>query len=43
MKRESYLIDITSQKSKTATALGKIPAKVSPICIHPMFGPGAKT
>ena len=42
MKRESYLIDITSQKSKTATALGKIPAKVSPICIHPMFGPGAK-
>ena len=42
MKRESYLIDITSQKLKTATALGKIPAKVSPICIHPMFGPGAK-
>jgi Prephenate dehydrogenase len=42
MKRESYLIDITSQKSKTATALGKIPAKVSPICIHPMFCPGAK-
>ena len=42
MKRESYLIDITSQKSKTATALGKIPAKVSPICMHPMFGPGAK-
>ena len=42
MKRDSYLIDITSQKSKTATALGKIPAKVSPICIHPMFGPGAK-
>ena len=42
MKRESYLIDITSQKSKTATSLGKIPAKVSPICIHPMFGPGAK-
>ena len=42
MKRDSYLIDITSQKLKTATALGKIPAKVSPICIHPMFGPGAK-
>ena len=41
MKRESYLIDITSQKSKTATALGKIPPKVCPICIHPMFGPGA--
>jgi len=43
MKRESYLIDITSQKSKTALALGKIPAKVSPICIHPMFGPGTKS
>jgi len=42
MKRESFLIDITSQKLKTAAALGKIPAKVSPICIHPMFGPGAK-
>jgi len=42
MRRESYLIDITSQKSKTATALGKIPAKVCPVCIHPMFGPGAK-
>ena len=27
MKRESYLIDITSQKLKTATALGKIPSK----------------
>ena len=42
MQRQSYLIDITSQKSKTAAALGKIPAKVCPVCIHPMFGPGAK-
>ena len=42
MRRESYLIDITSHKSKTSTALGKIPAKVCPVCIHPMFGPGAK-
>ena len=42
MRRESFLIDITSQKSKTATALGKIPAKVCPVCIHPMFGPGTK-
>ena len=42
MKRNSFLIDITSQKSKTSTALGKVPAKVTPICIHPMFGPGAK-
>ena len=42
MKRDSFLIDITSQKSKTAVALGKIPAKVTPVCIHPMFGPRAK-
>ena len=34
MKRESYLIDITSQKSKTATALAKIPAKVCLSLIH---------
>ena len=42
MKRGSYLIEISSQKSKTATALAKMPSKVNPICIHPMFGPGVK-
>ena len=42
MKRDSYLIDISSLKTKTATALSKIPDKVNPICIHPMFGPGTK-
>lgn len=42
MKRGSYLIEISSQKSKTAAALAKMPSKVNPICIHPMFGPGAK-
>lgn len=42
MKRGSYLIEISSQKSKTAAALAKMPSKVFPICIHPMFGPGAK-
>ena len=42
MKRGSYLIEISSQKSKTATALAKMPSKVNPICIHPMFGPGIK-
>lgn len=42
MKRGSYLIEISSQKSKTAAALAKMPSKVYPICIHPMFGPGAK-
>jgi len=43
MKRGACLIDIASQKSKTATALAKMPSKISPICVHPMFGPGTKT
>ena len=42
MKHDSYLIEISSQKSKTAQTLIKTPAKVNPICIHPMFGPGIK-
>tara|TARA_B110000014_G_scaffold93195_1_gene63925 strand:+ start:217 stop:1068 length:852 start_codon:yes stop_codon:yes gene_type:complete len=42
MKRGACLIDIASQKSKTAVALYKMPAKISPICVHPMFGPGTK-
>ena len=42
MKRDSYLIDISSLKTKVASALSKIPDKVNPVCIHPMFGPGTK-
>ena len=42
MKRGTYLIDISSEKSKTMASLSKIPAKINPICIHPMFGPGTK-
>lgn len=42
MKKGAYLIDISSEKSKTVSALSKVPPKISPICIHPMFGPGAK-
>src|SRR5574338_133148 len=42
MKRESCLIDISSLKTKVVTALSKIPDKVTPIGIHPMFGPGTK-
>jgi prephenate dehydrogenase len=42
MKRGSYLIEISSQKSKTYTSLSKVPSKINPICIHPMFGPGTK-
>ncbi len=43
MKRGTHLIEISSQKSKTVSALSKMPAKINPICIHPMFGPGAKS
>ena len=42
MKRDSCLVDISSQKSKTATSLLKMPKKINPLCIHPMFGPGTK-
>src|SRR3989337_3908182 len=42
MKRESGLIDISSLKTKVVAALSKMPDKVIPICIHPMFGPGTK-
>src|SRR3990172_12610421 len=43
MKRGTYLIEISSEKSKVVTSLSKMPAKINPICIHPMFGPGAKS
>ena len=43
MQRGSYLIEISSQKYKTAQTLIKTPSRVNPICIHPMFGPGTKT
>jgi prephenate dehydrogenase len=42
MKVGSYLIEISSQKYKTAQALLKTPTRVNPVCIHPMFGPGTK-
>jgi len=42
MKRGTYLIEISSQKSKTIASLLKIPSKINPICIHPMFGPVGK-
>jgi len=42
MKRDSYLIEISSHKAKTAQTLLKTPSKINPICIHPMFGPGIK-
>jgi len=42
MRRDSYLIDISSLKAKVIIALTKMPSKINPICIHPMFGPGTK-
>jgi prephenate dehydrogenase len=43
MKRGTYLIEISSEKAKVVSSLSKMPAKINPICIHPMFGPGIKT
>lgn len=43
MKRDTFLIEISSEKSKVVSSLSKMPAKINPICIHPMFGPGVKT
>jgi prephenate dehydrogenase len=43
MKRGTYLIEISSEKSKVVTSLSKMPDKINPICIHPMFGPGIKS
>ena len=43
MKRGTYLIEISSEKSKVASSLSKMPSKINPICIHPMFGPGVKS
>ena len=43
MRRGACLIEISSQKSRTASALAKMPSKISPMCIHPMFGPGTKS
>jgi prephenate dehydrogenase len=42
MKRGTYLIEISSEKTKAVSSLAKMPAKINPICIHPMFGPGIK-
>ena len=43
MQRGTYLIEISSEKSKVVSSLSKMPTKINPICIHPMFGPGTKT
>lgn len=43
MKRGTYLIEISSEKGKAVSSMLKMPAKINPICIHPMFGPGVKS
>lgn len=43
MRRGAYLIDISSEKSKVISSLSRIPAKINPLCLHPMFGPGIRS
>lgn len=43
MKRGTYLVEISSEKSKVVSSLSKVPRKINPMCIHPMFGPGVKS
>ncbi|MDQ5859547.1 MAG: prephenate dehydrogenase/arogenate dehydrogenase family protein [Thermoproteota archaeon] len=41
MKNGAIIAEISSVKNKTYGALKKIPHNLRPLCIHPMFGPGA--
>jgi prephenate dehydrogenase len=41
MKDGAIIAEISSVKNKTFAALKKIPNNIRPLCIHPMFGPGA--
>jgi prephenate dehydrogenase len=41
MKDGAIIAEISSVKNKTFAALKKIPSNIRPLCIHPMFGPGA--
>jgi prephenate dehydrogenase len=41
MKAGSIVAEISSVKSKTFAALKGLPTGINPLCIHPMFGPGA--
>ena len=41
MKNGAIIAEISSVKNKTYGALKKIPRNLRPLCIHPMFGPGA--
>ena len=41
MKDGAVISEISSVKHKTFSALRKVPSRLKPLCIHPMFGPGA--
>ena len=41
MKEGAIIAEISSVKNKTFAALKKVPSDLRPLCIHPMFGPGA--
>jgi len=41
MKDGAIIGEISSVKKKTFAALRKVPTNLRPLCIHPMFGPGA--
>jgi prephenate dehydrogenase len=41
MKDGAIIAEISSVKNKTFAALKKAPINLRPLCIHPMFGPGA--
>jgi prephenate dehydrogenase len=41
MKHGAIIAEIASVKNKTLVALKKTPPNLQPLCIHPMFGPGA--
>jgi prephenate dehydrogenase len=41
MKSGAILAEISSVKYKSFKALKKLPSAIRPLCIHPMFGPGA--
>lgn len=41
MKPDAAISEISSVKHQTFRALAKTPSELTPLCIHPMFGPGA--
>lgn len=42
MKDDAVISEISSVKYRTFQALRMVPRTIRPLCIHPMFGPGAR-